>query len=58
MADYGTSEHVDYPHTPGTLYDCVACETACNCSGVEGDTMCIYCAETFATLASEFRSFA
>lgn len=24
-------EHAAYPHEPGTLYDCPACETACHC---------------------------
>ncbi|WP_143234409.1 DUF6197 family protein [Paractinoplanes atraurantiacus] len=35
------SEHVDYPHQPGTLYDCPACEASCFCaSGV----LCVHCA--------------
>lgn len=38
------SEHVAYPHEPGTLYDCNACEDHCNCDGVEGHTMCLHCA--------------
>ena len=30
-------EHVDYPHHPGTLYDCLACEQgACVCVNGEG----------------------
>lgn len=30
-------EHVDYPHHPGTLYDCPACEQgACVCVDGEG----------------------
>jgi hypothetical protein len=24
-------QHADYPHTPGMLYDCHACESACSC---------------------------
>ena len=34
-------EHVDYPHTPGTLYDCPACEAACLCTG---GFQCVHCA--------------
>ena len=26
------TEHVNYPHTPGYLYDCPACEESCHCS--------------------------
>jgi hypothetical protein len=38
--------HVDYPHTPGTLYDCPACEAACFCTdGVQ----CVHCAITAET---------
>jgi hypothetical protein len=33
--------HVDYPHTPGTLYDCPACEAACFC--IDG-FQCVHCA--------------
>ena len=25
--------HADYPHTPGYLADCPACEAACHCTG-------------------------
>lgn len=42
-----TTEHTDYPHTPGTLYDCAACESECFCinrSRDEGDAMCVHCA--------------
>lgn len=53
MSDYGTPVHVDYPHEPGRLYDCFACETSCNCSGNVGELPCIYCAEQEDTL-SEF----
>jgi hypothetical protein len=34
-------EHVDYPHSPGALYDCPACEAECFCAdGVQ----CVHCA--------------
>jgi len=33
--------HVDYPHEPGTLYDCEACEQECFCSYT---LTCIACA--------------
>lgn len=34
-------QHGDYPHYPGTLYDCRACEANCFCTdGVP----CVYCA--------------
>lgn len=32
--------HANYPHDPGRLYDCVACESACHC--VAGETECVY----------------
>jgi hypothetical protein len=38
--------HVDYPHEPGRLYDCPACEAECHCTGDPGHTPCIYCAES------------
>lgn len=34
-------EHVDYPHTPGTLYDCPACEAECFCTD---GFQCVHCA--------------
>ena len=34
-------EHVDYPHTPGTLYDCPACEAECFCAD---GFQCVHCA--------------
>lgn len=40
-------EHVDYPHEPGRLYDCPACEAECHCSEVkrlQGETECLFCA--------------
>jgi hypothetical protein len=33
--------HVDYPHTPGTLYDCPACEADCFCAD---GFRCVHCA--------------
>lgn len=32
--------HVDYPHEPGRLYDCPACEAACHCT--PGTTECVF----------------
>jgi hypothetical protein len=34
--------HVDYPHEPGLLYDCPACEARCYC--FDGDWQCVHCA--------------
>lgn len=46
--------HADYPHNPGTLYDCPICETVCYCAELQADqiiasedeepTECIACA--------------
>lgn len=42
--------HSDYPHIPGALYGCPACEVACNCAAdpdrvpVQGD-VCLYGAD-------------
>lgn len=33
-------EHANYPHTPGTLYDCRACEGMCHCT--PGAVECVY----------------
>lgn len=38
-------KHIDYPHAPGSLYDCPACEAECNCD-VGFD--CVYCCDVFA----------
>ena len=38
--------HADYPHTPGTLYDCPACEAACFCTD---GFQCVHCAITAET---------
>lgn len=32
--------HADYPHEPGRLHDCLACETRCYC---DGEPACIHC---------------
>ena len=32
--------HVDYPHTPGYLFDCPACENSCHCT--PGNAECVY----------------
>jgi hypothetical protein len=34
-------DHVDYPHHPGTLYDCPACEATCFCTD---GFQCVHCA--------------
>jgi hypothetical protein len=33
--------HVDYPHQPGALYDCPACEATCFCAD---GVVCVHCA--------------
>jgi hypothetical protein len=33
-------QHADYPHEPGRLYDCPACEASCHCT--PGYTQCVY----------------
>jgi hypothetical protein len=35
--------HADYPHEPGRLYDCEACESQCHCTGDPGHTQCVFC---------------
>ena len=37
-----TLEHAEYPHAPGTLYDCSKCESTCYCA--PDSTMCVACA--------------
>ena len=37
--------HVDYPHTPGTLYDCPACEAGCFCTDSYACVRCAIAAE-------------
>lgn len=36
--------HADYPHEPGRLYDCEACESRCHCTGYPGHVKCVFCA--------------
>jgi hypothetical protein len=42
-------KHADYPHNPGTLYDCPACEQVCHCDADDVVTMgderdkCVHC---------------
>ncbi len=36
------AQHSDYPHEPGTLHDCAACEAECFCD--PGSTACVHCA--------------
>jgi hypothetical protein len=38
--DQVESQHADYPHEPGRLYDCWACEAICHC--VPNATQCVY----------------
>lgn len=35
-------EHAGYPHVPGYLYDCPACESRCHCTGDRSSTNCTY----------------
>ncbi len=35
-----TEQHANYPHEPGHLYDCPACEASCHCTA--GYTQCVY----------------
>ena len=49
--DDDAPEHVDYPHHPGRLFDCPACEARCYCT--PGDAECIYSGEHNGTAAPE-----
>lgn len=42
MRLYRADGHADYPHFPGSLFDCEACEETCYC--VPGETECVHCA--------------
>lgn len=33
-------KHSEYPHEPGQLYDCPACENRCHCT--DGMAECVY----------------
>lgn len=35
-------QHVNYPHEPGRLVDCPACEARCHCDPDPGTTACVY----------------
>lgn len=35
-----TIPHVDYPHWPGYVYDCPACERECHC--MKGHAECVF----------------
>lgn len=37
-------EHADYPHNPGALYDCPACESRCFCQALGYTSQCVFCA--------------
>lgn len=41
--------HADYPHFPGMLYDCPACELACHCETALAPFTCVHCAITAET---------
>lgn len=48
LSEYLNPAHADYPHEPGALYDCPACEARCYCAeGLE----CVYCDISTATTA-------
>ena len=36
-------QHSSYPHVPGFLSGCWACETECLCFDEEGIMACVYC---------------
>lgn len=38
--------HADYPHWPGELYDCPACEAECFCDPTDNQSECVHCALT------------
>lgn len=35
-------QHADYPHNPGALYDCPACQSQCFCDDMG---LCLHCAD-------------
>lgn len=51
--------HVDYPHFPGTLFDCTACEAVCHCDPDDiitlGDEriMCVHCEIKFENMTPD-----
>jgi hypothetical protein len=42
MRLYREDGHADYPHDPGYLFDCEACEAECFCA--PSFTECVHCA--------------
>lgn len=42
------ANHLDYPHHPGMLYGCPACDNYCQCEHINepGETECIHCAKS------------
>lgn len=38
--DTGQPQHADYPHEPGRLHDCPACEASCHCTANAAE--CVY----------------
>ncbi|MBA2951418.1 hypothetical protein [Streptomyces himalayensis] len=44
-SDMWVAKHVDYPHEPGRLYDCPACESECHC--IEEEEPCVHCSAQF-----------
>lgn len=40
-------KHADYPHDPGYLFDCLACEDHCHCGradgkAIQGQAACVF----------------
>jgi hypothetical protein len=52
------TEHADYPHEPGYLWDCEACEAECFCTTDPGTTSCVHCAadimETYYCMETDY----
>lgn len=42
------STHIDYPHIPGYMIGCAACEEKCHCTGEQGAEDCVHCQEEHA----------
>lgn len=51
LPDMDEAPHVDYPHTPGYLFDCAACESRCHCT--PGHAECVYAGQHHTTTATE-----
>lgn len=41
LSEYNRAGHADYPHHPGSHFDCAACESTCYC--VPDETTCVHC---------------